>query len=108
MKQWRLRQQCVVLSAKGRRHEQQMWLGGRRTAGGAMQRKGIEWRDLVRQRGVPSDLPRFGDQIQGRGDQCWHVQRLANVAGSVRTTGMLVGKDPARSEIQEGYAAQYA
>jgi hypothetical protein len=59
-------------SAKGRRHEQQM-LGGRRAARGAMQRKGIERRNIVRQRSMPGDLPCFRDQIQSRGCQRGHM-----------------------------------
>ncbi len=72
-----------------------------------MQRKGIEWRDLVRQRGVPGDLPRFGDQIQGRSRQRRHVQRLAYMAGGLRPTGVRVDVGAAGGEIQQRNTAQY-
>ncbi len=65
-----------------------------------MQRKRIERLNIVGKNSVPSDLPRFGDQIQGRGGQRRHVQRLANVAGSARPTGVLVDVCAASSEIQ--------
>ena len=71
-----------------------------------MQRERIERRNIIRQRSVPSDLPRFGDQIQGRGRQRRHVQRLANVAGSLRTTGVLVRIRAAGGEVQQHDAAQ--
>ncbi|HXN53870.1 MAG TPA: hypothetical protein VN943_18210 [Candidatus Acidoferrum sp.] len=54
---------------------------------------------------MPGDLPRFGNQIQGRSRQRRYVQRLANVAGSLRPTGVLVDKGAARGEIQQGNTA---
>jgi hypothetical protein len=64
-----------------------------------MQRKGIERRNIVRQSSVPRDLPRFRDQIKSRGRQRRHVQRLANMAGSVWAAGVLMDKCAASSEI---------
>ena len=72
-----------------------------------MQRERIQRRNIFRKHGVPGDLPRFGDQIQGRSRQRRHVQRLANVAGSVRPAGVLVNENAATGEIQQSHAAQY-
>jgi hypothetical protein len=55
---------------------------------------------------MPSYLPSFRDQLKRRGRQRRYVQRLANVAGSFRTTSVLVDKDAASSEIQEDHAAK--
>ena len=55
---------------------------------------------------MPGDLPRFRNQIQRCSRQRRHVQRLANVAGSVRPAGVLVNKNAATGEIQQGHAAQ--
>ena len=70
-----------------------------------MKRERVKRSSILRKNGMPGDLPRFGDQIQGRGGQRRHVQRLANVAGSVRTTSVLVDVRSAGGEIQEGHAA---
>jgi len=70
-----------------------------------VQRKGIEWRNIVRQNSVPGDLPRFRDQIESRKRQRRHVQRLANVASGFRTTSVLVDVRAASGEVQQGYAA---
>jgi hypothetical protein len=64
-----------------------------------MQRKGIERRNIVRQDSMPRDLPRFGYQIKSRRRQSRHVQRLANMAGSVRAAGVLMDESAASSEI---------
>jgi hypothetical protein len=39
---------------------------------------------------MPIDLPRFRDQIQSGGRQRRHVEGLANVASSIRTTSVLM------------------
>ena len=70
-----------------------------------MQRKGIERRNIVRQNSMPRDLPRFRDQIESRGRQRRHVQRLANVTRSLRSAGVLVDKSAASSEIEQRKAA---
>ena len=72
-----------------------------------MQRERIQRRNIFRKHGVPGDLPRFRNQIQRRSRQRRHVQRLANVAGSLRATGVLVNENAASREIQESNAAQY-
>jgi hypothetical protein len=64
-----------------------------------MQRKGIERRNIVRQNSVPRNLPRFRDQIKSRRRQRRHVQRLANMAGSVWAAGVLMDECAASSEI---------
>lgn len=56
---------------------------------------------------MPGDLPGFRNQIQRRDRQRRDVQRLANVAGSVRTAIVLVGEGAASSEIEQCYAAKY-
>ena len=71
-----------------------------------MQRERIQRRIVFRKHGVPGDLPRFRNQIQGRSGQRRHVQRLANVAGSVRPAGVLVNENAATGEIQKRRAAQ--
>jgi hypothetical protein len=71
-----------------------------------MKRERIERGRIFRKNGVPGHLPRFGDQIQGRGRQRRHVQRLANVAGSFRTAGVLVHVRSTSSEIQKRDAAK--
>ena len=72
-----------------------------------MQRERIEWGSILRKNSMPIDLPRFRDQIQGRSGQRRHVQRLANVAGSVWPAGVLVNENAATGEIQKRHAAQY-
>ena len=52
-----------------------------------MESERIRWSCVLRERGVPSDLLRLWDQVEGRRGQCWHMQRLANVAGRVRPAG---------------------
>ena len=71
-----------------------------------MQREGIQRRIVFRKHGVPGDFPHFRDQIQGRSGQRRHVQRLANVAGSVWPAGVLVNENAATGEIQKRHAAQ--
>jgi hypothetical protein len=56
---------------------------------------------------MPGYLPGFRDQILTRGRQGRDVQRLANVARSLRTTRVLVGESTACSEIQKRYAAKH-
>ena len=72
-----------------------------------MQRERIERRSIFRKDGVPSHLPRFWNQIQGRSRQRRHVQRLANMAGGLRPTAVLVDESSASSKIQERNAAQH-
>ncbi len=72
-----------------------------------MKRERVKRSSILRKNGMPGDLPRFGDQIQRRGRQRRHVERLANVAGGLRSAGMLVDERPAGGEIQQCNAAQY-
>jgi hypothetical protein len=70
-----------------------------------MQGERIERRIVFRKHGVPGDLPRFWNQIQGRSRERRHMQRLANVASSVRPSGVLVNENAATGEIQQSHAA---
>jgi hypothetical protein len=70
-----------------------------------MQRERIQRRNIFRKHGVPGNLPRFRNQIQGRSRKRRHVQRLANVAGSVWPAGVLVNENAATGEIQQSHAA---
>ena len=72
-----------------------------------MKRKRIKRSSILRKNSVPGDLPSLGDQIQRRGRQRRHVERLANVAGDVSSGRMLVDKHATAGEIQQREAAQY-
>ena len=104
MQERRLRERFAMLSATDDDTNSRLRLSGGRGARRAMQRERIQRRSIFRKHGVPGDLPRFRNQIQGRGRQRRQVQRLANVAGSVRPAGVLVGKGAA-DEIQQSHAA---
>jgi hypothetical protein len=71
-----------------------------------MQRKGIAWRCVLRQRTIPGYDLRLADEIQTRSRQRRHVQRLADMAGSVGPIRMLVEERTARSEIEQRGASQ--
>ncbi len=71
-----------------------------------MQREGIAWRGALRQRRKPRDHLRRADEIQPRSRQRRHVQRLADMAGSVGPIRMLVEERTARSEIEQRGASQ--
>ena len=71
-----------------------------------MEGKGIRWSCVLRERGVPGDLLRPGDQLEGCGRQRGHVQRLANVASRVGVAGVMVERR-ARDEVQQRQATQY-
>lgn len=70
-----------------------------------MQREGIEYRGVFGKNGAPRNLPGFRNQVQGGGGQGRRMQRLANVAGGIRTAGVLVYVCAASSEIQQREAA---
>ncbi len=72
-----------------------------------MERKGIRWSRVLRERGVPSDLLRLRNQVEGCGRQRRHVQRLANVASRVGVAGVMVERR-ARDEVQQRQATQYS
>jgi hypothetical protein len=48
------------------------------------------WRGLNRESGVRCNLVRFGNKIQRSGGQRRHVQRLANVASSIRAATVMM------------------
>ena len=66
-----------------------------------MQGKGIARSRMVRERRVPGDRLRFGNQVEWRSRQRRQMQRLANVASRVRTIRMLVQQSAARREKQQ-------
>jgi len=103
----RLRERFAMLSATDDDTNSRLRLSGGRGARRAMQRERIQRGRIFRKNGVPGHLPRFGDQIQGRGRQRRHVQRLAHMAGSVRPAGVLVDVRAAGGEVQQGRAAKY-
>jgi hypothetical protein len=86
-----------------------MRLSGWRRAGGAVERKRIRWSCVLRERGVPGDLLRSGEQVEGRCRQRGHVQRLANVASGVLPVraARVVVERRAGDEIQQRQATQY-
>jgi hypothetical protein len=49
---------------------------------------------------MPRDLLGFGNQVQARGRQGGHVQRLANGASRLRPIGMVVEKRAARGKVE--------
>src|SRR5216684_4254839 len=81
-------------------------LSGRRCASGAMQRKGIAWRCVLRQRRKPRDHLRRADEIQPGSRQRRHVQRLADMASVLRSIRMLVEERAARDKIEQCGASQ--
>jgi len=70
-----------------------------------MQGESIKRRNVFGKNRVPCDLPILRDQIQRRRRQSGHMQRLANMAGSFRTTIVLVGEGAAGSKIKQREAA---
>ena len=70
-----------------------------------MERKGVKRGNIFQNNRVPSDLPGLRNQIYRCNRQGRRVQRLANVARSVRGTVVLVGEGAAGSEIQQRNAA---
>ena len=49
---------------------------------------------------MPGDLAGLWDQLDSRGRQGRHVQGLTDVAGRVRSTGVLVQEGSAGGEVQ--------
>lgn len=70
-----------------------------------MESKGIRWGSVLRERGVPCNLLRLGDQIERGSSQRGHVQRLANVAGRLVPVGVAVERR-ASGEVQQRHATQ--
>src|SRR5260370_15691468 len=81
-------------------------LSGRRRAPGAMQRKGIAWRCVLRQRTIPGYDLRLADEVQPGSRQRGHVQRLADMAGVLRPIRMMVEEPTARDKIEQRGASQ--
>ena len=71
-----------------------------------MQREGIAWRGVLRQRRIPGDDLRRADEVQPGSRQRRHVQRLAHVAGSIGPIRVLVEKGAARGEKKQRGASQ--
>ncbi len=76
-------------------------LGGGRGASGAMQRKGIAWRCVLRQRTIPGYDLRLADEVQPGSRQRGHVQRLADMARGIGPIRMLVEERAARCKIEQ-------
>jgi hypothetical protein len=75
-----------------------------------VERKRIRWSCVLRERSVPGDLLRSGEQVEGCRGQRRHVQRLASVASGVlpvSSAGVAVERR-ARDEVQQRQAAQYS
>ena len=66
-----------------------------------MEREGIEGCLVFRNDRMPGYLPGFRYQILRRGRQGRDVQRLANVARSLRTTGVLMDERAASCKIKQ-------
>jgi hypothetical protein len=71
-----------------------------------MQREGIAWRYVLRQRRIPGDDLRPADEVQPGSRQRRHVQRLANMACRVWSIVVLVKDRSARSKIKQRGASQ--
>ena len=67
--------------------------------------KGVQRGGASGRRSIPCYVLRLCKQGERSSRQGRHVQRLANVAGSIRPNGVLVDKGAARGEIQQGSAA---
>jgi hypothetical protein len=81
-------------------------LRGRRCSRRAVQREGIAWRSVLRERSISGDQLGSGNEVErGRG-QHGHVQRLADVASSFRAARMMVEQAAARRKIQQNGASQ--
>ena len=66
-----------------------------------MQRERIARRVVLRERRIPGDELRRRDEVQRRGCQHGHMQRLADMASVFRPAGVLVEQASARGEIQQ-------
>jgi len=56
---------------------------------------------MARKGGVPGDNFGSGDQIQSCRGQGRHMQRLANVAGAIRTAGVLVEEGSSGRKVKQ-------
>src|SRR5712664_3083682 len=80
--------------------------GDGRCAPGAMQREGIAWRCVLRQRRIPGNDLRRADKVKPGSRQRRHVQRLADVAGGIGPIRMFVEERAARRKIEQRGASQ--
>ena len=71
-----------------------------------MEGKGIRWSGVLRERGVPCDVLRLGNQAERCSRNGRHVQRLANMASCLWTVGVVM-EGCAGGEVQQRQAAQY-
>src|SRR6266478_2828870 len=74
-------------------------LNSRRRASGAMQREEIACRHVLRQRRIPGDDLRCAAEVQPCSRQRRHMQRLADMAGSIGPIRVLVEERTARGEV---------
>src|SRR5260370_16667207 len=81
-------------------------LRGGRCAPGAMQRKGIAWGCVLRQRRIPGNDLRRADKVKPGSRQRRHVQRLADVAGGIGPILMFVEERAPRRKIEQRGASQ--
>ena len=72
-----------------------------------MEGKGIRWSGVLRERGVPCDVLRLGNQAERCSRKGRHVQRLANMASCLFRTAGVVMESRAGGEVQQRQAAQY-
>src|SRR5882762_3357217 len=71
-----------------------------------MQRKGIAWRCVLRQRRIPGDDLRRAGEVQPGSRQRGHMQRLADMAGGIGPIRMMVEERPACGKIKQRDASQ--
>jgi hypothetical protein len=71
-----------------------------------MQRKGVAWRCVLRQRRIPGDSLGRADQVQPGGCQGGHVQRLAYVARGIGSICVLMKKGAASGKIEQRHTSQ--
>ena len=71
-----------------------------------MKRKGIRLSDMLRKRRMPRDLLGFWNQVQARGGQGGHVQRLANMTSCLRPIRMVMEKRAACGKVEQLHATQ--
>ena len=83
-----------------------MGLNGGRGARGAMLGHRIQRSRTFREDWAGGDVPDFVEKIDASGGECGDMDRLAEMASSIRVGGMLMEKGAARGEIQQGHDGQ--
>jgi hypothetical protein len=71
-----------------------------------MQREGIAWSRMLRERKIPGDKLRRADEIERGRCQRRHVQRLANMASGIGAFAVFVKETAARGKVQQRSASQ--